>query len=377
MDASRTRRLLVIAAVLAAVTGLGIAVTRAAGTGPSVHAQPPSRVVEVAAIVDGDTFDVRAGSDITAIARVRLAYVRTPRPSRPDQPPACLAADATAHLASIMPTGTRVTLTYEKERTGYPAAEVVAGDGRLVNAEMVRAGYAQVVEAGLESPMPPAVSEAVGDAAQEAAASLRGLHSADISCTVPGQVKAVTDAVARIPTSPGPVPTAVFLAGAAGQATVARMAAEELGSAFAQDRQDVTWLSLGPQERDRLRAQVQDARDDAADAETLLRDATSMTVNRDVTQASTQRDAARIAKVLADLRKAELDRAARAARRAAAARKAQADALAETRARADAARARRERAEQTSAQREKARRERASSEDSDARGSNSSGSRGD
>lgn len=163
--------------------------------------------------------------------------------------------------------------------------------------------------------------------------------------------------------TPGPTATALDLSNSANRATTARMAAEELKSAFAQDRQDVTWLALSPEERVQLQAQVRDACDHAAELETVLRNATNLTVNHDVTQASTQRDAVRIARVLADLRKQEADRIARAARRAAAARKAQADTLAQNRARA---------AEAAKTRREKARREATRSEDSDSRDSDSS-----
>jgi hypothetical protein len=194
------------------------------------------------------------------------------------------------------------------------------------------------------------------------------MQSAAVGCTVPGQVKAVNDAVAQIPAAPGPTATALDLLNSANRATVARMAAEELKSAFAQNRQDITWLALNPDERAQLQDQVRDASDHAAALETVLRNATSMTVNRDVTRASTQRDSARIAKVLADLRKTEADRAARAASRAAAARKAQADALAEARSRAVGA---------AKTRREKARREERRSDDSDSNRDRNSDSRGD
>ena len=354
-----TRRLVTIALVLVTLSGIGIALVRTTGTSVSVHTQPPPSVVEVVALVDGDTFDVRVADVIT---RIRLAYVRTPPPPRPDHAPACLAADASARLASMIPAGTRLRLTYDQDRSGYPAAEALTTDGRLVNAEIVRAGYAHVVATGLDTPMPRFVGDAVSDAAQDAAANQRGMHSAAIACTVPGQVKTLNDVVATIPTALGPTPTALDLSASADRATVARMAAEELKSAFAQNRQDITWLTLSSEERSRLLTQVQDACDHAAALETLLRNATSVTVNHDVTQASVQRDAARIAKVLADIRKAEADRAARASRRAAAARKAQADALAETRARAEAARS----------QREKERSDERRSDDSDSRRSESS-----
>jgi micrococcal nuclease len=334
-----TRRLVTMALVLVAVTGIGVALMQTTGAAPSVRAQPPPTEVEVAALVEGDTFDVRVNDVIT---RVRLAYVRTPPPPRPDQRPACLAADATARLASIIPAGTHLKLTYDKERFGYSAAEARTPDGRLVNAEIVRAGYAHIVAADAKAPIPPAVNDAVTDAAQDAAVNQRGMHSPSVACTVPGQVKIVTDATAMIPGNPGPTASALDLSASANRATAARMAAEELRSAFAQNRQDITWLALRPDERVQLLAQVQDAIDHAGQLETLLRNATNMTVNQNVTLASTQREDARAAKVLADLRKAEADRAARAASRAAAARKAQADALEEARSRAAAAKERRE-----------------------------------
>src|SRR5205085_5175583 len=121
-------------------------------------------------------------------------------------------------------------------------------------------------------------------------------------------------------------------------ATDARMAAEELDSDFTQNRQEPTWLVLDPAERSQLQAQVHTARDRAAAAETALRNATNISVNQHATQTATGKEAARIAKVLASIRKAEAQRAAEAARRAEAARKAQADAAAEAQARADAQR---------------------------------------
>ena len=102
------------------------------------------------------------------------------------------------------------------------------------------------------------------------------------------------------------------------------MAAEELDSAFEQNRQAITWLALAPAERAQLQIQVRAARDRAAAAETSLRNAANMVVNADATQAAVRGEAALIARTLAKIRKAEADRAAEAARRVAAAREAQA-----------------------------------------------------
>lgn len=325
--------LLKIGVALMTIAAVGVAVANSTGTNPVARPQLPPALAEVAALVDGDTFDVRLNE---ATTRVRLAYARTPAPATASQPSACLASEASAELASIIPVGTRLSLIYSKDRFGRPAAASTTPDGRFVDAEIVRAGFAHVMQTDAGAPTPPAMVTA----AREALVNKRGMHSPDIACTVPGQVKALARLVDTVPVPPDSRATTVELSNAANRATEARMAAEELDSTFTQDRQDITWLVLGPGERAELQAQVRSARDQASAMETALRNATSMKVNQNSTQASTQREAARLAKILADIRKAEADRAAQAARRAAAARAAQADAAAETRARADAAQAR-------------------------------------
>lgn len=304
-----------------AVAGVGVAVLSTTGTSAIALPQPPPAQAQVAALVNGDTFDVRDNDQIT---RVRLGNVDTPAAAAPGQPATCLATEASAQLGSMIPAGTQLTLTYDKDRFGRTVAQATTSDGRLVNAEMVRSGLAQVVQDDPGTPTPPAIDAA----AQDALANKRGMHSADIACTVPGQVKAIVAQVAKVPTAPPPGADVPTLATDANNATDARMAADELDSDFEQGRQELTWLVLDPNERSQLEAQVEAARDQAGAAETALRNATNVSVNQTATQASTQKEAARIAKALADIRKAEADRAAEAARREAAARKAQADAAA-------------------------------------------------
>jgi micrococcal nuclease len=232
-------------------------------------------------------------------------------------------------------------LTYGKDRFGRTTAMVGTTDGRGVNAEIVRAGMAPLIPADAQTPAPPDL----GAAAQEALVNKRGMHSPDIGCTVPGQVKALSEQVAKIPATPAPDMTTVDLSNSANSATDARMAAEELDSEFAQTRQDAVWIILDPAERAQLRAQVQSARDQAAARETVLRTATNIAVNQDTTRTSTQREAAHIARVLASIRRAEQARAAEAARRVAAARRAQAEMA---QARADAAQSKRDKQQQDS-----------------------------
>jgi hypothetical protein len=143
-----------------------------------------------------------------------------------------------------------------------------------------------------------------------------------------------------VPTVAPPGARVLDLANSANSATDVRMAAEDLDSAFAQNRQAITWLVLAPTERAQLRAQVRAARDRAATAETTLRNAANVIVNIDATQAAVREEAALIARTLAKIRKAEADRAAEAARRAAAALEARAYAEAEERAREERTRKR-------------------------------------
>ena len=287
------------------VAGIGVAVvTTTNGESPIALPQPPPAQAQVAALVDGDTFDVRFNDQVT---RVRLGNVDAPATPQPGQPATCLGTEASAQLSSMIPAGTALTLTYDKDRFGRTVAQAVTSDGRLVNAEVVRSGLAQEIQADSGNPTPPAIDAA----ARDALSNKRGMHSADIACTVPGQVKAVVDQVAKVPAAPPPGADVPTLATDANNATDARMAADELDSDFAQNRQDLAWLVLDPNERAQLETQVKTARDRAAADETALRNATNLTVNQDATQAATQREAARIAKALADIRKAEADRARR------------------------------------------------------------------
>jgi micrococcal nuclease len=313
---------------LLVVVGVGAVVAMSSKAPAVILAQPLPTQAEVAALVDGDTFDVRSNDQIT---RVRLGYVDTPGTPRPGEPAACLAREASARLASMVPAGTPLKLTYGQDRFGRTTAEAVTLDGRLVNAEVVRSGFAQAVRDESETPIPASVDAA----AQEALANKRGAHAAGIACTVPGRVKALNELVARVSTIPLPGARALDLAISADSATEVRMAAEELDSAFEQNRQAITWLALAPSERTQLQSQVRVARDRAAAAETMLRNAANTLVNKDATLAAVNGEAALIAKKLADIRKAEADRAAEAARRAAAALEAQAYAAAEEQARED------------------------------------------
>jgi micrococcal nuclease len=268
----------------------------------------------VATLVDGESFDVRADGQITTI---RLLNISTPVPATQDRPAQCLGPDASAFLATVIPVGTGVILTYDNDQFGRPAASASTADGKLVNAEIVGAGLAEVVATDDGTATP--TLQAVRVSAQEAAAKRLGLHSPDVACTVPGQVKAVVDMAAKVPTVAPPGARGADLHNLASAATDGRVAADRLVWAFQENRQDLTWRVLDPSERAQLEQQATQARDKVAAAEIVLRGAANGAFNAESTQVAVQAEAARIAHQLAAIRKAEARRAAMAAKRAKAA----------------------------------------------------------
>jgi micrococcal nuclease len=309
---------------LVAIAGIGIAVVKMTGVGQTLpivlkQAPPPSEGV-VTTLIDGETFDVRSNDQVT---RIRLLNIDVPTPAAPDQPGRCLAREASAFLASTIPVGTQLKLTYDKDSFGQTVAAVSTDDGKLINAEVARAGFAEVINDDTQAPTLSTVETAAG----EAASNKRGLHSPDIGCTVPGQVNTVLGMLARVPTTAPAGARGVELNNLANTATDARARADELVWAFAQNRQGPVWVVLDQTERSRLEQQVRQARDQVAAAEVTLRTAASNAFNSEATQDAAQTEANRIARQVAAIRAAEARRAAQAARRAEAARQAQQETL--------------------------------------------------
>jgi micrococcal nuclease len=110
---------------------------------PAIHAQETGQVVEV---VDGDTLRVLTGQETRA---VRLIGIDTPERSHPSKSKEFLADEAAAYLASLCE-GKTVRMERGDEdvdRHGRLLRYVYLPppDGRLINQEMVRQGYARVV----------------------------------------------------------------------------------------------------------------------------------------------------------------------------------------------------------------------------------------
>lgn len=148
----------------------------------------------VSRVVDGDTIDVVAeGRE----QRVRLLNIDTPETVDPNRDVQCLGPEASAHLATLLPVGTAIELLTDDEqvdRGGRLLAGVRLDDGRLVNAEMARAGLALPMVVGSNDRFLPEVEAANA----EAVTAQRGLYDPAISCTVPGQVLEAEGAAAGL-----------------------------------------------------------------------------------------------------------------------------------------------------------------------------------
>jgi micrococcal nuclease len=95
--------------------------------------------VEVARVVDGDTLLLRSGS------RVRLIGIDTPEIEHEDRPGEPLGTEASQFTAQLVGQGP-VRLEFDRERRDQYhrlLAYVHLPDGRLLNEEIVRAGYSR------------------------------------------------------------------------------------------------------------------------------------------------------------------------------------------------------------------------------------------
>lgn len=134
-----------------------------------------SRVMRV---VDAETVEVRDGDRVQTI---KLVNVDAPAPAE------CLHQEAVARLTELVPEGTEVVVTREGE-----FAALSKQDGLLVNAALIRDGLAVPVVNGTR------FLDAVREANQVAASGAKGLHSPAVPCTLPGQVRAITEAAAVV-----------------------------------------------------------------------------------------------------------------------------------------------------------------------------------
>jgi len=136
-SASAARRGWIIAMRAGAAACLLLAVV-----GCRPDAPPSGGVVE--RVVDGDTVDVVLGD---RHERVRLIGIDTPEVYVTNGPPECFGPEASAYTKQLLPEGSEVRL--ERDVVGRDdygrllAYLYLVADGRMVNEQIVAAGYAQ------------------------------------------------------------------------------------------------------------------------------------------------------------------------------------------------------------------------------------------
>lgn len=277
-----------------AITKVGLGLLAAVGltTGVAMAVGPsagPTGAV-VTGHVDGDTFDVDLDGTAT---RIRLLNIDTPETKDPNRPVQCLGPEASTFLVGLIPVGTPVRLEFDDEREdsyGRTLAAAFTMDGRMVNVEVARAGLAQVVTFNDNVRFRPPIEQAW----QEAANARRGLHSPDVDCTLPAQVKAVNDTIASAPTSatqPADL-SSVDLYRAADQTGLARSAALTLLNTLTNSSNDLIWLALTRAEQARLVGDTRTAEATAAREESALRTAAGAAAAR---EANARAEADRVA----------------------------------------------------------------------------------
>ena len=166
----------VVVAALAAVLGV-------------ILASPSSAdEVTVTRVIDGSAIEVRVG-DGTRLVRLLDIDVPTPGTTAEEAKKPCLADEATAFVESLVDSSDVVTLDPDAtgaDGQGPDRAHVRLSDGRLMSAELVRAGLAV-----------PTGPDAVGTTAKEAAEAGRGFFDPALSCTPAAQVAGVAEALRK------------------------------------------------------------------------------------------------------------------------------------------------------------------------------------
>lgn len=144
----------------------------------------------VTRVIDGDTLVAQVGATESTI---RLLNVDTPETKDPNKPVECLGAEATNFLRGRLPTGTPMTVEYDRERTDR-YDRTLAGvfeAGSLVNAEIAAAGWGVAVMFEPNDKF----YDAVVAAQLKAEDRHIGLFNATAECTLPGLVREATTAM--------------------------------------------------------------------------------------------------------------------------------------------------------------------------------------
>lgn len=150
----------------------------------------PADTVTVTKIVDGDTIVVKRNNEET---KVRLLNIDTPEQGE------CLYDEATAHLAKLIPPGTRVTLEYDQERQDRYGRDLAGVFTDIfVNEQMLLDGYARAVTYQPNTKF----TQRAEAAEMKAKAAGAGIHGVGVDCLLPGSV--AKQALQRYQNDPDP-----------------------------------------------------------------------------------------------------------------------------------------------------------------------------
>ena len=167
------------------VTTVGAGLTAALLLSQLAHrgdgGQTPPGMATVVEVVDGDTLVVDlAGRD----EPVRLIGIDTPETVHPDRPEECFGAEASHHLADLVPPGTAVRLERDIEaRDLYDrllAYVYRAQDDLFVNLAQVSDGYAEPLAYPPNTAHQPDFEQAERDARTAGAGLWSACGSADV-----------------------------------------------------------------------------------------------------------------------------------------------------------------------------------------------------
>lgn len=186
----RARALALTAVLAAGVLGAACSASSppsaaAGGAGAVAAIDVVEANTSVTRIVDGDTIVVALKDAGGKDEHVRLIGIDTPETKKPNSPVECFGQEATDHLRTLLPDGTRIRLerdAEERDRYGRLLAYVYrASDGLFINLAMADDGYA----AQLTVPPNVAHAETFRTAAETARQQNRGLWSACASPHTP------------------------------------------------------------------------------------------------------------------------------------------------------------------------------------------------
>ncbi|MFW0155943.1 thermonuclease family protein [Rothia sp. P6271] len=175
-----------------------LALSGCSSAAPEAEPSPSSSKVSYADGVHAKVLSVETANTISVdidgqTKEVRLLNVVAPTEHNNEFSGSCLIPESTDFLRQKLPEGTEVTLDFDNSRvgsSGYLEAAVYVGDD-LINADVVREGFATTTFLSERDEHYAPVSEAQQEAAREG----HGIYSKDVECALPHAIQLHIDRV--------------------------------------------------------------------------------------------------------------------------------------------------------------------------------------